>query len=274
MNSIAVRAVARVSHLKAFGLVASFMVGQPWLVAGAPATVNGLVYSESSFSAIVGDRISRSRLLLLQSDGRLVGLYASVEGLRVPLRASIPPDDTWSYRRTGDTSAELTIGAQTVQLTFTSDTAGTIPAGDVFTRISFTLTPYAGTAQLANSSNRSFVRNGSSAFTGFVVANGSRRILVRAIGPTLRTFGITEFLRQPTLRVSRAATNQTVATNAGWSGAELATVQQRAGAFPLPEGSGDCAVFLSLEAGAYVAEVSSTDPTDSGQVLIEVYALL
>jgi hypothetical protein len=35
----------------------------------------------------------------------------------------------------------------------------------------------------------------------------------------------------------------------------------------------DCVVFLSLAAGAYIAEVSSPDPTDSGEAMIEIYSL-
>ena len=44
-------------------------------------------------------------------------------------------------------------------------------------------------------------------------------------------------------------------------------------AFPLTEGSKDSALVLSLPAGAYIADVSSLDPTESGEVLIEVYVL-
>ncbi len=41
----------------------------------------------------------------------------------------------------------------------------------------------------------------------------------------------------------------------------------------LREGGIDAAAFLSLAAGAYLAEVSSSVSGDSGQVLIEVYVL-
>ena len=45
------------------------------------------------------------------------------------------------------------------------------------------------------------------------------------------------------------------------------------GAFPLPEGSKDAAVIIRLQPGSYVAQASAVDPTESGQVLIEVYIL-
>jgi hypothetical protein len=260
--------------MKNLRLLALFVVSPLSLFANAPATVSGLVFSEARNSAIVGDRISSTLVVLLRADGQYVGLYSSLRSLRVPLTASIPADGSWSYRKTGDASAELTIGPETYQLTFRSDTAGTIRSPDVFsTTIDFTLTPYDATAQLANCSNRSFIRSGGSAFTGFVITNGMRRVLVRAIGPTLQAFGITETLRKPTLKITRAATNETVASNEGWSASQLTIVNQRAGAFPLPENSLDAALFLSLPPGAYIAEVSSGDPTDSGQVMIEVYAL-
>jgi hypothetical protein len=45
------------------------------------------------------------------------------------------------------------------------------------------------------------------------------------------------------------------------------------GAFALPELSKDSATIVALNAGAYIAEVTSTDFADSGEVLVEVYML-
>jgi hypothetical protein len=45
------------------------------------------------------------------------------------------------------------------------------------------------------------------------------------------------------------------------------------GAFPLPKGSKDAAIITRLRPGSYVVKASAVDPTESGQVLIEVYML-
>ena len=45
------------------------------------------------------------------------------------------------------------------------------------------------------------------------------------------------------------------------------------GAFPLSDGSKDSATIAYLNAGAYLAQAYSTDSTNIGEVLIEVYIL-
>ena len=245
------------------------------LNASAPSSVSEMVYSEFTQITGVGFRSEGSRVLLLNSNGRYSGLFTSSTRLTTPTTSSssIPTNGHWSYRKTGDSEAQLTLDGADYPLTFSSSFAGSRPSPDLFfTRITFSLKPYDSSAQLANCSNRSFVRAGGSAYAGFVLT-GERRVLIRAIGPSLHSFGITDTLRTPVLKIMRAPTGETLGTNAGWSAPALAIVNQRAGAFPLPENSADSALFLSLTSGAYVADVSSADPTDSGQVMIEIYIL-
>ena len=121
------------------------------------------------------------------------------------------------------------------------------------------------------------MRAGGSAFTGFVIAEGgSGRVLVRAIGPTLSTFGVVGALRNPTLAIVNASTNGVSGANDDWSGESAQAISRTAaivGAFPLPENSKDSAAILTLAPGAYIAQVSSSDPSDAGEALIEVYLL-
>ena len=104
-------------------------------------------------------------------------------------------------------------------------------------------------------------------------------VLVRAIGPTLTSYGVGGALANPTLTVYRQLPNgdhEVVATNDNWSEDAKASLTNDAalqtGAFLLNSGSKDAAVFLQLPAGSYSAVVSSADATE-GVAMVEVYAV-
>jgi hypothetical protein len=130
-----------------------------------------------------------------------------------------------------------------------------------------------------NCSNRSFIRAGGSVFTGFVVTGNERRsVLVRAIGPSLTAFGISDALADPKLALT--SSGQLLAQNNDWdaggaiSGAEsIRRTSEMVGAFPLANNSRDSAIIVQLAPGAYVAEASAASAADTGQVLVEVYLL-
>ncbi|MBL9209020.1 MAG: hypothetical protein JNL92_01045, partial [Opitutaceae bacterium] len=102
----------------------------------------------------------------------------------------------------------------------------------------------------------------------------ARRVLVRAVGPTLSGFGVGGVLADPVLTVFRGAA--TFAANDNWQDqvnpAAVATAALSAGAFALPAGSRDSALVLTLEPGAYTLRVAGAGGT-SGVALVEVYAL-
>ncbi len=127
--------------------------------------------------------------------------------------------------------------------------------------------------RLANISTRGFVGGAADPLiVGFVVREGGRRVLVRAVGPTLGKFGVQGVLTQPRLRVVREG--ETVASNTGWSTAtnadEIAATSAARGAFQLPTGSADSAMVVWLEEGVYTALIDGADG-GSGLVLGEVY---
>jgi hypothetical protein len=70
--------------------------------------------------------------------------------------------------------------------------------------------------------------------------------------------------------------SQVIASNSGWSGtpqaSDIRTATQRIGAFPLAEGSGDCAVILQVGDGNYTVHIDSISGT-VGIALLEVYDL-
>lgn len=129
---------------------------------------------------------------------------------------------------------------------------------------------------LANASARLQVGTGDGAAVfGFVIAgNKPRTVLIRAVGPTLATFRVAEVLIDP--RLSVRSKDGVLASNDDWGTAvnpgALAAAAVQTGAFPLPAGSKDSGLVVTLRPGVYSAQVSSTTGTP-GVALVEIYDL-
>lgn len=104
----------------------------------------------------------------------------------------------------------------------------------------------------------------------FTVEGATKAVLLRAVGPTLGTFGVPGVLSDPVLRV-HDGTGALIEANSGWSTA-LAPAFATAGTFALPAGSKDAALQLSLAPGTYTATVGSVTGS-LGVVLLEVFDL-
>ena len=129
-------------------------------------------------------------------------------------------------------------------------------------------------ASLVNISARSMAGTGSNVLTvGFVITgDGAKTVLIRGIGPTLASQGVTNTLTRIQLRLFDSNGTQ-LAHGFEWSAAVTPTqVFDYVGAFPLPILSADSAVLLGLPAGAYTAQVSGLDNA-VGTALVEVYAV-
>lgn len=129
--------------------------------------------------------------------------------------------------------------------------------------------------QLVNLSTRGFVEAGDAQLVaGFVIAGEEpKRLLVRGVGPGLVRFGVDGVVTDPVLRIHRNGSPGVVAENDNWGGAaDIADAATGAGAFPLPVGSKDAALIVTLPPGQYSAVVSgATGGTGAG--LVEVYEL-
>jgi len=119
----------------------------------------------------------------------------------------------------------------------------------------------------------------SAVTAGFVVsaASAGKRIIVRAIGPSLTLFGVANPLRQPVLRIfdgaGRLYTNGYVylpVVGGLTSERDLADSLARTGAFPIPAGTRDVVTMQPFVPGSYTAQVTSGDAT-AGSVLLEIY---
>jgi hypothetical protein len=123
--------------------------------------------------------------------------------------------------------------------------------------------------RLTNVSARSVAGSGGDAMiAGFtILGTEPKRVLLRAVGPTLSAFGVTGVLADPKLDVY-AGPNR-IAGNDNWP-ASLASTFTAVGAFALPAGSRDAAVELTLAPGGYTVHVSPATGA-AGEVLIEIY---
>jgi hypothetical protein len=124
---------------------------------------------------------------------------------------------------------------------------------------------------LMNLAVRANLPPGGTIIPAFVIGGTTpRRVVVRAIGPGLAPFGVTNAISNPTLTVFNGSL--AVGSNDDWGGSQaLAGVFANVGAFGLPAGSRDAALVLTLQPGAYTVSARGGTVGDSGELLVEVY---
>ena len=155
-------------------------------------------------------------------------------------------------------------GAYTVIVTGKDPTAGTglVELYDLSPR---------SNSKLVNMSTRGSVGTDDDVLiSGFIVGDvGSATVIVRALGPSLASSGVTGVLSDPTLTIYDS-TGSVIATNDNWQDDANATYVRRNGLGP-PNPS-ESALVLHLPAGAYTAIVRGADG-GTGVALAEVYTL-
>jgi uncharacterized protein (DUF1800 family) len=124
-------------------------------------------------------------------------------------------------------------------------------------------------ARLSNMSVRAQAGGGDSLITGFTIGPGARKtVLVRAVGPTLKVFGVEGALADPKLTLYDS-NGAKLAENDDFNPAD-ASAFSSVGAFQLTSGGKDAALVATLGPGSYTAEVNSAGGT-RGVTLVEVY---
>ena len=109
-----------------------------------------------------------------------------------------------------------------------------------------------------------------------MVSGNNKNLLVRGIGPTLATFGITNALADPFLTLFDVS--NPLATNDNWQtsstgvaqGTVIAATAAQVGAFALPNGSKDSAMLLNVNNGAHTTSMLRPNST-TGVALTEIY---
>jgi len=162
---------------------------------------------------------------------------------------------------------------------YTAQVAGTGAAGVTLVEV---YEVSGGATRLINLSTRAQVGTGGNILIPGITISagvGSRRLLLRAVGPTLGAFGVSGTLADPKLELysgsTKIAENDNWGTPIGAGAADAATFSAafaQSGAFNFPAGSRDAALLLNLESGSYTLQVSGVGNT-TGAALVEVYDL-
>jgi hypothetical protein len=177
------------------------------------------------------------------------------------------------------TSASAGTGSGTITYTVAANTgtsprSGTITVGNETQTVNqAAATAVASSSRLINLSTRGLVRPGETLTAGFVMSgSGSKRLVIRAIGPALTQFGVSGALNDPRLEVIRAGTSSALFSNDNWGGTTaLAGAFNAVGAFPLTTTSLDAALQADFAVGGYSVRVSPPDSSASGIALAEIY---
>jgi len=128
-------------------------------------------------------------------------------------------------------------------------------------------------SKLANISTRAFVETGASiVIAGFIVggASGSDIIIVRGIGPSLTSLGISNALIDPTLEL-RDGNGALLRANNDWQD-DLAQAGELTAAGLAPSNQLESGITMTLPPGAYTALLAGLN-NGSGVGLVEVYDL-
>jgi hypothetical protein len=160
-----------------------------------------------------------------------------------------------------------------------SDISATSPEGINLDVIGYDLAqPQTGPPRLGNISTRSFVQTGDNVMIGgFIVqGTGPKRVIIRAIGPELTQYGITNALANPTLELHDGTA--VIATNDNWQttiiggiiGSSQVSDIQSSG--HVPTAASESAIIANLPPGNYTAIVRGVNST-TGVALVEVYDL-
>ena len=159
-----------------------------------------------------------------------------------------------------------------------SDVDATSPEGINLDVIGYNLAQTTQTS-LGNISTRSFVQTGEHVMIGgFIVqGTGPKRVIIRAIGPELTQFGITDALANPRLELHNGS-GALIASNDDWqttilggiiTSNQVSDIQNSGHA---PTAASESAIIADLQPGNYTAIVSGVNNT-VGVALVEVYDL-
>ena len=133
--------------------------------------------------------------------------------------------------------------------------------------------------QLTNISTRALVETGDNVVIGgFIVQGGAaKRVIIRALGPELTQYGITEALRNPTLELYNG-NGDLIASNNNWVTTIIGgiithnQIRDIMNSGHAPSNGLESAIIADLPPGNYTAIVSGVDNM-TGVALVEVYDL-
>ena len=127
-------------------------------------------------------------------------------------------------------------------------------------------------ARLVNISTRGQVQTGYNVMIGGFIIGGStpKKVLIRAVGPTLANYGVTGVLADPMLELHRSSDNSIIASNDDWGSASNAA--EITATTLAPVNSKESAILIALDPGAYTAIVTGKN-AGTGVGIVEVYEI-
>jgi hypothetical protein len=124
-------------------------------------------------------------------------------------------------------------------------------------------------SQLGNISTRGFVQTGDNVMiAGLVVQSHNKQIVVRALGPTLTGFGVTDALPDPTLSLYDA-NGALIIFNDDWKDSQESAIDSTGLS---PRSDLESAIAGTISPGSYTAVVRGFEDA-TGNALVEVYGL-
>jgi hypothetical protein len=223
--------------------------------------IRGIGPSLSAFG--VPSALADPTLSLLDHTGALIAAndnWKSTQQAQIQATGLAPPNDL-------DAAILVTLspGAYTAFLQGKAMTTG-IALAEVYD-----VDPNAN-AQPTNTSARAFVGTGNDVLIGGTIIGGDAgsllRVLVRALGPSLASFGVATPLADPTLSL-RDANGNVIANNDNWKDSQQADIAATGKA---PPNDHESAILTLLAPGNYTAIVAGKNAT-TGVALIEFYNL-
>ena len=227
--------------------------------------LRGLGASLSSFG--VSGAISDPTLTLINSNGDQIAFdddfgTAPQSDRNTLASNNLTPTDS----REAAIVTTLQPGAYTAILRGKTNGVGLIEAYDVSQTV---------TSALRNISTRGKVEKGDNGamIAGFIIAPPSgagtaQRVIIRALGPSLKQAGLADALADTTLDLYRGS--QIILSNDNWKANNLADQQELKANGLAPQNDKEAAIVTTLDPGSYTAVVRGKGDT-TGVALVEVY---
>ncbi len=248
---------------------------------GSPTGGNVNAINETVTEYVRASQASSISASAINAAGNVTLTWTSVEGATYKIETS-PDATTWAALANagaitssgGDTTSfSTTTVAANYRVTLTAlatyDTRG---AGGLSglgnSALATPAVGSSGTARLINLATRAQIGGAAGTpIAGFALAGtGSKKMLVRAVGPGLANFGVSGTLADPTLTL--VSGGATIAGNDNWNASDAATFTAT-GAFALSSASKDAALVATLPTGTYSAVVGAGG--GAGITLLETY---
>ena len=130
--------------------------------------------------------------------------------------------------------------------------------------------PIAPLGKATNISSRGMVGTGQNVLiAGFIISgNQPKKVIVRALGPTLSTLGVSGALADPTITIVNSS-NVVVASNDNWRNTQETEIAASGFA---PPNDLESAIIATLAPGSYTAVVSGKN-SGTGVALVDLYQL-